>query len=587
MSSRFKRELSINVNTNVDTKPIQDAEKIVSGFFDKYDGESIKIGVDTKQAKVDAREFSSMIRQVSVLEEKINKVKVESPSMLPALREDIANLEQFKTELASASAVFNDGSIAIGFEQIMSKLSQEFHIVAVDLGERVQYLKNQISESVNYLNSIGATKITWRGLSFNEGDMNESALYDRIELLKRLISYQKELELFSGKPFTIADAPLESTTNVAESKIKTLEHMLQDLQEYNSKVEEQYKITTEQLKRRQTLIDEVYNFNWGDSTQNDAIQSVKNDTMYEESISQLKAYISDRESLIKQLRSNESELFRADGIDEYISYIEQQVQKYQGYIDALQIAKNNSENAPNVGVNFNGIITQLKEIKDAINDIKNVFEPLTTALSAEDSALHKMLTVSINDLDILSTKLNEIYQMISTISTKQFNVNNIISNGSNQDDLEQIRAFRKEAKSVFNEVQELYNEATITASKIQKMPGGIDEVLNFSNLMSDFDPSDLAKRIKSRSATSLGVVIDELNEWKKVLLQFNMLRNNVEKGSFNVNKYTDTSSKVSIGSKTTDKDEKTIVNETSVDNDDILKKPVRIIGKVIELRGKF
>lgn len=549
MSSQFKRELSINVNTNVDTKPIQDAEKIVSGFFDKYDGESIKIGINTKQAKVDAREFSSMIRQVSVLEEKINKVKVESPSMLPALKEDIANLEQFKAELASASAVFNDGSIATGFEQIMSKLSQEFHVVAADLGERVQYLKNQISESVNYLSSIGATKSTWRVLSFNEGDMDESALYDRIELLKKLISYQKELELFSGKPFTIEDAPLESTTKVAESNIKTLEYMLQGLQEYNSKVEEQYKITTEQLKRRQELIDEVYNFNWGDSTQSDAIQNVENDTMYEESISQLKTYIADRESLIEQLRSNESALFRADGIDEYVSYIEKQVQKYQGYIDELQIAKNNGKNGPNVSVNFNGIITQLKEIKNVINDIKNAFEPLTNALSAEDSALHKMLTSSISDLDTLKQKFEDLSRTIDDISKKDFNIKQDIYNQTitQEDPLAKFRETKKEARALYDEVFELWQLGAAFNKETKK---NRSTTIYFEDTFGDIykegassiggfglELGRLNQTVIKGKKDEIESAIVEMNKFKEVVIQFLEIQNRLQPGSFDASKY--------------------------------------------------
>jgi uncharacterized protein (TIGR00255 family) len=100
--------------------------------------------------------------------------------------------------------------------------------------------------------------------------------------------------------------------------------------------------------------------------------------------------------------------------------------------------------------------------------------------------------------------------------------------------------------------------------------------------MSDFDLTDLGKRIKSRSAASLGIVIDELNEWKKVLLQFNSLRNNVEAGSFNVSKYADTSSKVKVGSKTTDKDDQTLVEKNTIDNTDILNK-VKSLSEQIKI----
>lgn len=225
-------------------------------------------------------------------------------------------------------------------------------------------------------------------------------------------------------------------------------------------------------------------------------------------------------------------------------------------------------------MDFSEVVTQLKEIKNAINDIKTAFEPLTNALSSENSALHKMLTSSIGDLNTLESKLGEVYQMINTISNKQFNVQNIISNGNTaHDDLEQIRQFRKEAKELYKQVEQLYSvESMETFNVLKGKPGGVEAFLEYQQSMAEFDLSDLAKRIKSRSATSLGIVIDELNEWKKVLLQFNNLRNNVEAGSFNVSQYSDTSSKVRIGNKTTDQEQKKIVDENTIDNNDILNK---------------
>lgn len=585
MSNEFKRTLEVNVNTNVNTTKIKEAEKIISGFFDKYDGESLKIGLDTKKAKVDVADFSKMILKAKELAEEINLVSKNSPSMLPSIKADIDYFEQIKSELASVFALLNDGNTARGFEAVMSKITDGFAITAVDIGERVEYLKNQISSVIKELNNIGAVKTGWRGqtVGYDNDDMSERQLQSRIELIKELVEWQKELESFDNKKFTNTDAPTGLSTESLKYQASSLQDTLDELKEYNSQIEEQYRITTQQLKRRQELIYRANEYSeWDSDSQEQAKRNIKDEEYYNDSIERLKSYINDRESLIKQLEATESELFRTDGIEQYVAKANAQILEYKGFIDELENFKLNDNQGTN-GINLSGIAKQLEEIRDAINGIKTAFEPLTKALASEDNAMHKMLTSSVEDLDAFKAKLTEVYQMIDTLSNKQFNVTNVMSTGSStQNDLDQIRQFRKEARELFKQVEELYAEHTETANKLKGTAGGFDAILNFSAMMGDFDMSDLAKRIKSRSAASLGIVIDELNEWKKVLLQFNSLRNNVEAGSFNVSKYSDTSSKVSIGSKTTDKDNKNIVDDRTVDDNDILNK-IKSLSEQVEV----
>jgi len=53
MADRMKRELNININTNVDTQPIKAAEQELNGFFEKYENRSLELGIDKRSLKID------------------------------------------------------------------------------------------------------------------------------------------------------------------------------------------------------------------------------------------------------------------------------------------------------------------------------------------------------------------------------------------------------------------------------------------------------------------------------------------------------------------------------------------------------
>ena len=548
-------------------------------FYDTYNKKSLNVEApDFNLTLQGLKQIYDEHKKIQNLENK-NSGQVEYANNLDKI------LSSARDFFSQTKAIFSDGSFATGFDDIISKISQGYAATLVDLGERTQYLKDQIRDVVKAIDNVGGIRRGWQGelFGFDNGDMSSNDIQDRISLLQDVIKWQKELEQLNGATFKKVDAPAGLSTEYLEHDIKGLKNLLSELEEYNSQVERQYHITTEQLARRKDLIYQANDYMaWDESDQSRAKANIKDEASYEESIRNLKEYVSERESVLRGLYDSESELFRADGIEQYVSRVREQITAYHGFIDELKnLRQDSGKDAPIVG-DFGGVVEQLKEIKNVIEEIKNAFKPLTDAFASGDSAISKMLASNIEDLNKFETRLSEVYSMIETISNKQFNVQNIISSGNSaQNDLEQIRAFRQEARALFKEVQDLYEESTVTSSKIQRMPGGLDQILNFTGTMSEFDMNDLAKRIKSRSATSLGVVIDELNEWKKVLLQFNNLRNNVEAGSFNVSKYSDTSSKVNIGTKTTDKDEKDIVDDSVVKNNDVLNK-VQTLGEQVK-----
>lgn len=579
-------EFSAKMDIEVEKSSLDKAKGVLDAFYSKYGDRKMK--VDTSDMEKTFRNGITTIRKL--YDQGIGQMEKDGFAWWDT-EDDIEDyfkniVNNMHDSFKDVKVAFSDGSLFSvlddAFEDTFNeKIAHGITVAAVDLGDRLQYLRNHIFDTVDALKQMGAVRSTWRGLSFDNDDMDEDALRNRIALLSEMVEHQKELELFSNTKFNVNGAPLGATTSRAENDIKNLQAMLSAMEEYNSKVDEQYKITTSQWARRQRLIESAYESSeWDADRQSRAKNNIDDDEFYDDAIESLQQFIDNRRSLIQRLKDEEDILFRDSGIAEYVSLSERYISEYESYLKELVALKNGEP----IGIdhsNLSEVVQVLQSIESAIKDVVTAFRPLTDALNNEDSAISAMVKANISDLDALQSKLQETFQNIETLSSKQFNITNVISNNSADNDVEQYRALRKEASSIFKQVEELYAESITTAQKIKSKPGGLSAFLDFSNNMSSFDMSDLAKRIKSRSAKSLGVVIDELNEWKKILLQFNTLRNDVEEGSFNVSRYNDTSSKVSIGTKTNDKDEDIVDKDTNVNNNDILTH-VKTLGASIE-----
>lgn len=431
MSDRMRRQLDININTNVDTAKIKNAEKIINSFFDKYESRSLELGVNTKSLSVDTREFYKAIGAVQELEGEINNVRANAPMMLNALGADVGFADSVRSELKEVYAIFNDNSVVHGMDNIMLKLKEGFSLVAVDLGDRVRYLKDEIANIMSELRNMGATTATWSGLSFFSDDMSENVLARRIEQVQDLIAYQKELETFSGRSFKAMDAPIGATTVNAESEVKSMGRILQELRSYNEQVEEQYQITTQQLARRKELINQAATDSawYNDYDHNAAKQGVHDKEAYTESIESLRGYITEKEQLITQLQANESTLFRADGISDYVIQTQGYIEQYKGYMSELETLRTQGSGGTSGGFgggDFTQIVEQLNAIRVAIDQIRTAFKPLTDAINAEDSALHRMLTSSIEDLNLLQQRFEQLSATVSEINSKPLNVTNVL-----------------------------------------------------------------------------------------------------------------------------------------------------------------
>lgn len=544
---------SLNIETGIEVKQesFNKAAKIFDNFYNKYNDQQIQI--DTSDM------INTVKNSIAVIKNLYKDGTQDSTSWLnirPEMKQTFESiLFDAENMFSGIKTLFNDGSYVAGLENILKGFDNQLSIVFADIGAKYDELYAKQKQLAGTLGDVGDF----------EDDFSKSDIRARIDLLHELIQVQNEMEGMnpSLKP---KDFAAGYNTKQLQNITASWKDVLSDMEAYNLQ-------TVQQLNKRRDILNSVYK----DQYDYYDFEGDKESKNYDTAIARLTEYVQDRKELIDRLQASEYELFSVDGIEEYISYLNQTISIYENYLDEFKQLKGDD----NIGGNFSDVVQQLKEIKETILGLKDAFEPLTNAFADGGSAIHKILTTSVDDLNVLEAKCSEVYQMIDTISNKQFNMTNVIANGSStQADVEQIRQFRKEARELFKEVESLYDESFTTGDKIKRTPGGFEEILNFQNLTSDLDFADISKRIKSRSAVSLGVVVDELNEWKKVLLQFNSLRNNVEAGSFNVSKYSDTSSKVKIGSKTTDQDDTITSDNTAVDSDNIENK-IKKLGEEI------
>lgn len=517
MARESNWSLSIETGIEVKKESFDKASRIFDAFYNKYSDKSVK--VDTSDL------ISTVKDSINTIKQLYNEGTATPTSWLnihPQMKEVFeATLSDAEEMFSNIKVLFNNGEYVGGMENILRGFRDQLSIVFSDIGGLYDEL-NQRQKDLN--NTLG-------NISFYDGYFTVEEMQERVSVLRELAKIQEEMHNINPNQ---KDEDFESgyTANGLRNRVKQHQQAIEEMRQCNL-------LTTEHLERRRALIAEINAYTWDSDDQDNA----KENKTYDKSIESLKEYIDERRQLMSTLESEEYNLFSVDGIDGWKAKLNGQIDTLEMYKKELEELRDAPTNdAPIIGGNLSEVVDQLKEIKEAINAIKVAFEPLTNALSSEDNALHKMLATSIEDLNTLESRLKDVYQMIDTISKKDFNVTNqnVISKGSTsntQADLELIRQLRKEASATYKQVEELYTEALGGTSQTLIRSGNMEAIMEFQRAMSDFNLDDLAKRTRSRSAASLGIVTDELAEWKQVLLQFNELRNKINAGSFDASKY--------------------------------------------------
>lgn len=545
MSEQDVFSFSVKADVEVEKSSMDSACRTLDNFYNKYNNKKLKI--DTKDMVKAAQDGIGKIQKLYAqgMNEAAKDGGISWWQVEDGLESQLADargkLEEFFNE---AKLIFSDGSIfSVLDDNLTNVLSEKFQqgitVIAADLGERVQYLKQQISSIFDDLENIGAVGrySTGQIFSLSEGEMYESQLEKRIELIKELAESQKELELFEGSTFTSSNSPVGMSTKQLELNAKNLTNTLEQLRDYNSLVEEEYEITTKQLTKRNNLIKSANNNLWGEASQQYAKDNISDNEIYEQNIQDLKDYIQQKKQLIESFESNEDELFRADGIEKYVNQVKKSINEYQGYIKELETLKNGQDNAT-VAVDFSGVVEQLKQIREVIEGIKEAFKPLTDALSSENSALSAMVKANISDLERLDTKVNETFENIKKLSNKDFNVTQNFTTSNATKGSNSIEEVRKQAQQACESIN-LINDAIAKAFSSNK---GLNREVGsywtfFAENAANFAEENYGDRINSvKTAETLNKYIVSLTAYKNKFMSVVDEINKIKPGAIDLSK---------------------------------------------------
>ena len=513
-------EFSAKMDVEVEKSSLDKAKGILDAFYAKYHDRKMK--VDTSDM---VKAFRGGITEIRKLyDQGMNQMAKDGFAWWDT-EDDLENsfsiarnkMNDFFDELKVS---FSDGSVVSGLGNILEKSLENVSIVAVDLGERINYLQSEILSTMNALKSLGAVKVDRFGISgFDNDDITSDQLKNRIGLLKDIFEYQQELEEFNGFKFSNENAPSGMQTVGLQNHIRLLKFNLKELETYNLR-------TTAQLKKRNELISATQNeYQWSEYDHDNAKENINDDDIYEYSLERLNDFIEARRSAIAELRQHEEELFSVDGISQYVQNAEAEIARFENAKLELQNLKNGKPVDADAGLtgDLSEVVSALGKIETAIQSVVEAFKPLTDALANEDSAISAMVKSNIADLTALNTKIEETFANIKTLSEKDFTITNVFNEkatakakSANVLDLNKKRAM--ELLNVFSQLQsqmqEYKNSSKIASTEMFRAGQvfGTEAFEKQAGLMA-FDANSFSERINNAIPQSIGFVIKDITDY--------------------------------------------------------------------------
>ena len=433
MATEDMFEFSIKADVELEKTSLKSAGNVLDAFYNKYNKKKMK--VDTSEMVTAVRDG---VRDIQKLyDQGMSEMSKNGfawwdaeDGLESSLNDKRAKIfELFK----DIKVMFNDGSYVSGIDNILENFNKQLSVAFADIGglyDELQGRQKSLKSSLD--GSLWIPENEWT---------STVDLRERIYLLEELMYVEKEMaKINPNVNFGHKDSFLSD-------RIKEHREAIEEMAQYNIE-------TTAQLERRREILRDVDNVQWDDDYQ-EWTKEAKN---YSESIGLLEGYVQDRRNLLLRLQDNEHELFEYDGIDQYVNKIKEQISEYEGYIKELQgLREDSGSGSTGVNADLGGAVKQLEEIRDAIYAIRDAFEPLTAALADGDSALNKLVTSSIDDLNVLTQKFEELSSAVDTISKKDFNINQIFNTkqtGKNQS-IAEISLYQEKAKETMSIIEDL------------------------------------------------------------------------------------------------------------------------------------
>lgn len=507
-------ELNIQTGIEVQQASFNKAAKIFDNFYNKYNDQ--KIQVDTSDLIQTVRDGVSEIKKL------YNEGTLDNVGWLntrPELKASFeAVLNDAEEMFNGIKVLFNDGSYVSGFEDILRGFNNQLSIVFSDIGGLYDELNSKQKSLVDNLGGIALRSY------FDQSDVR-----DRIGALQELIDVQNEMVSINPN-LNAKDFASGYNSERLEEFVRAHRRALEDMLDFELD-------TMDQVARRRQLLEDINYMPYDDDSQYYA----KEDKNYKDSIASLKEYIKNKQELIDTLENSEDELFRTSGIDGYKAQLRGQINTLEGYKKELEDLLGDSSDGP---VNPE-IINQLKEIKGVIQQLADAFKPLTDAFSREDSALSAMVKANVADLEILNAKVEETFRNIEDLSKKDFNITNITQTNSTEGVSNALRKYKQTARELSKQVASLYSDALTTGdilgsagsnkflTLLQNLATGDGTSKNSKMRYEGFALDDLNKSInKAKGLDDIDSIIDQLNYFKKLLIEFNELRNTINPGSY-------------------------------------------------------
>lgn len=518
--ARRESNWSLSIETGIEVKQdsFNKASRIFDAFYNKYNDKSMKI--NTSDLVETVRDSISAIKQ---LYSEGTATPTSWLNTRPQMKASFdAILSDAEEMFSGIKVLFNDGSYVSGTENILKGFRNQLSVVFSDIGGLYDELNQKQKDIYVGLN---------RSAYIDDDSYDRIDILNRINLLNELIEVQKQMRDIHP---TIQDSDFAGSLNVDDLKDAATEHkqVLDAMRDYGLE-------TVKQVYQREQILRNVYNEPWNDRSQNIA----KEKKNYDQSIQTLEQYIQERRALLTTLDDNDYTLFQSEGVEEYKSEVLRQIGTLEYYKKELEGLKKTAENNTPVGGNLSEVVNQLKEIKEAINAIKLAFEPLTNALSAEDNALHKMLTTSIEDLNALESRLKEVYQMIDTISNKDFNITqqtvyNTRASASMQSTAS-LGAYKEKAQALLDVIGQLvnvtnqlsYSDGGLFANVVNQL-NAEGRMMEFFETLNKFDPASFTGKIEGAETTKdIKNIVGKLTVYKNMLLDVVNIINSVKPGT--------------------------------------------------------
>ncbi len=508
---------TVKIQTQVNEEDIRKASSTLDGFYKKYQSTSVK---------VDTKDFFQAIDAVRSLRKELDSTKKSSPHMEGIIGHMSSELERAGQQFEKTMVRFTNGDIAHGLNEAVDKITSGLSVQAVDLGDFLSAIQKNIRSTVDSLKELGAIKSDYRGENYlGLSDLNTTQLESAIQLMQKLKESQSELDDFEVKPLKGVDLYSGTSTSDLSSRLEKAKKDLTELKRLNLE-------TMMELYERRDIISSIHSGLTGryESWEFDEIKGDK--SQYDSALSSLREYVSEREDLLQRLQTD-SYLFTNGEYEEYTGTLTTNISTAKTQLQELQQLSGKGGVSP-IGGDFTEVTEILGEIKESLQTISDVFKNESSAMSAMvDGEVSSFKTWS-EAIVAVYNNLNQLGELVDTISQKDFNVTNITNptpaptQTSKRQNVKQLKAEvtaeMQHVKTLYEEIDKLLAQLSQEglSSEMYQLLGVLNEL--DAPIYENFEESMLGQMADAKTKVKIENLLVTLDGYIDKLTAINKLR---------------------------------------------------------------